>query len=315
MQKAGRAGRRGFDDVGHVVIRMDPQEHDALAPFISRYRKEQYEPVRSSFSLSWNSIVNLLDRHDLEHVRTIVDRSFLNWHRMEQAKLQLSRADRLEEGKPDREPTKRDMKEGRRLRRRAQNAGDKSWLEFLGKRDYLRQIGYISEDDSFNAGARILRHLQIAEIMTTELVLSGMLESLDDATLYGVLCSLCAELPRSVRCEFQVHRRDRALAQQIETIRMSAQVAEAEQVSGQPTTFCPDMMIIGRAWANGDSLETISMMISTPTDYTGSLVGALRRAKDLTSQLIEVYAEDPDRTRVLRDLVKTVSRDEVEVVG
>jgi superfamily II RNA helicase len=315
MQKAGRAGRRGFDEAGHVVIRMDPQDYDGLAPHIARYLNEDYEPVRSSFSLSWNSIVNLLDNHSLDHVRTVVDRSFLTWERVRQAREQLGRADRLEQGKPDRPPTKRDLKEARRLRRRADKAEERSWIEFLQKRDYLRFIGYLAEDDSFNAGAKVLRHLQIAEIMTTELVLSGLLEELDDNTLFGVMCSVCSELPRSVRCDFRVDRKDRELARRIQQIRMSPHVTEAEHITGQETTFSPDMMVLGRSWANGDSLETITMMVHSPTDFTGTLVGALRRAKDLTSQLVDVYAGDPDRAASLRALVKLVSRDEVEVVG
>jgi len=80
MQKAGRAGRRGMDEAGHVVVRLDPDEWDELAPVVDRYRKQAYEPVRSSFNLSWNSVVNLLGRHTLDQVRAIVDKSFLSWH-------------------------------------------------------------------------------------------------------------------------------------------------------------------------------------------------------------------------------------------
>ena len=39
-----------------------------------------------------------------------------------------------------------------------------------------------------------------------------------------------------------------------------------------------------------------------------------RRAKDLAGQLRLVYAEMPERADLFRDLVRKVSRDEVEVV-
>jgi len=57
------------------------------------------------------------------------------------------------------------------------------------------------------------------------------------------------------------------------------------------------------------------MMIITPTDISGDLVSCFRRAKDLAGQLRDVYSDMPDQVAMLRTLIKTVSRDEVEVVG
>jgi superfamily II RNA helicase len=315
MQKAGRAGRRGMDEVGHVVLRMDPDEYPELAPIIERYRKQQYEPVRSSFSLSWNSIVNLLEAHDLEHIRTIVDRSFLAWHRVRVAQEQVERAEQLERAAEDGSGSRKDLKEAGRLRRRADQAGDQCWLEFLHKRDFLRGVGYLAADDSFNAGARVLRHLQISEIFMTELVLSGQLEDLDAATTFGMLCAVTSELPRTVHCNFRYARKDRELMEKVEKVRMSDVVRGAEELTRMPVTFGPDMLPLGRAWCEGQSLEAVMLLITSPTDYAGTLVSSLRRAKDLASQLVDVYAEVPDRAQFYRELVRTVSRDEVEVVG
>lgn len=315
MQKAGRAGRRGMDEVGHVVLRIDPDEYEELLPVIERYRKQQYEPVRSSFTLSWNSIVNLMEAHDLEHIRTIVDRSFLNWHRVQVANEQLVRADALERATGDREPSRRDLKEAGRLRRRADQAGEQCWMEFLHKQQFLESIGYLGADGSFNAGARVLRHLQISEIFMTELVLSGELEGLDAPTTFGVLCAVTSELARTVQCNFRFARKDRELMERIERVRMSDVVRGAEELTKLPVTFGPDMLPLGRAWCDGQSLEAVMALITSPTDYAGTLVSSLRRAKDLASQLIDVYAEDPDRAEFFRTLARTVSRDEVEVVG
>ena len=57
------------------------------------------------------------------------------------------------------------------------------------------------------------------------------------------------------------------------------------------------------------------MDIRCDTDLSGSLITGFRRAKDLISQLATVYRDLPDRHDALRDLVRKVSRDEVEVVG
>ena len=67
--------------------------------------------------------------------------------------------------------------------------------------------------------------------------------------------------------------------------------------------------------AEGRALGEILDQIISPTDISGSLVGAFRRAKDLAGQLRGVWQEeDPELASALRDLIRSVSRDEVEVV-
>jgi hypothetical protein len=41
--------------------------------------------------------------------------------------------------------------------------------------------------------------------------------------------------------------------------------------------------------------------LTSPTDISGDLVGAFRRAKDLAGQLIDVWADDPGRVAMLAD--------------
>jgi superfamily II RNA helicase len=314
MQKAGRAGRRGLDEVGHVVLRMDPDEYTALKPVILRYRKQVYEPVRSSFNLSFNSIVNLLERHGIDAIRTIVDRSFLAWQLRHDAERQLGRAAALERGLDGDPPTKTDLKEARRLRVRAAAAEDATWLQFLERRNYLRDIGYLGPDDVFRAGSKILAHLQIAEILMTEFVLSGELEGLDHATLFGVLCGVCGDLPRAASFDAPIARKTRELLTRLGTIRMSKIVTDAERLTKQPYLWSPELVALGQMWAEGKSLESIMSMLHAQTDLSGTIVSHLRRAKDLAGQLANAYHDIPDRKRQLLDIVRLVSRDEVEVI-
>ena len=74
------------------------------------------------------------------------------------------------------------------------------------------------------------------------------------------------------------------------------------------------MMPLGRAWADGKPLEQVLMMISSPTDWSGTLITGFRRAKDLAGQIMETYNDVPQRRDAMRSLLKAVSRDEVEVV-
>lgn len=308
MQKAGRAGRRGMDKNGHVVIRMDFDDWEKRRPQLERYKRGAYEPVRSSFNLSWNSVVNLLEKHDEAHIRKLIGKSFLCWHLQKEAEVHKKRADMLVDagGKL--------AKEGRRLQKRAAGADERVWNEFQHKVDFLKSVGYLAEDGTFNAGARVLRHLQISEIPMAELVLSGILEDLDPPSLFGVLCAMTNELGRNVQRNFWLQREDKKLGQDIASLVRGGLVAQAAEIAGMPWTWDEDLIPIGRAWAEGKSLQDILLMVHSATDISGDLITGFRRAKDLAGQLEDVYADIPEKKQMIRALVRTVSRDEVEVV-
>ena len=322
MQMAGRAGRRGMDAEGMVVIRSTLDDYSQIAPQLQGYLRADYEPVHSRFSLSFNSVVNLLARHEPDRIREIVEMSFLSFFREGQSDRFVEQAAEIEQalkaqgwdgGKSRRAGVKQQVKRLNKLRRRATSGRNQTWEEFEAKVSFLVDIGYLNEDLEFGAGARVLSKIQISEVFTTELILAGVFEGMEIPQLFGVLCGMCGELPRGVTVPDA--RQQRGLGRTISRIRSSDVVVAAEEMTGQAVTWDHQMITIGKWWAEGNSLGDILEKVRSPTDISGSLVGVFRRAKDLAGQLKDVWREeDPERARELMDLVRSVSRDEVEVV-
>lgn len=73
---AGRAGRRGFDTTGSVVVMQTAYEGPDTAAALALGTPEALE---SQFSVSYAMVANLLRSRTLAQAKTIVDSSFGNY--------------------------------------------------------------------------------------------------------------------------------------------------------------------------------------------------------------------------------------------
>jgi superfamily II RNA helicase len=94
LQMSGRAGRRGMDSVGNVVIGAHPKEPVQMVAELARAKAE---PLESHFLPSYGMVLNLLERRPVELVKELLDRSFGQFlHRRRQSGLGID-DERLDE--------------------------------------------------------------------------------------------------------------------------------------------------------------------------------------------------------------------------
>jgi len=73
LQMSGRAGRRGMDEVGHVVVLNNSFESVDDA---AKLATASADPLASRFTPSYGMVLNLLERHSIDDARDLVERSF-----------------------------------------------------------------------------------------------------------------------------------------------------------------------------------------------------------------------------------------------
>jgi len=73
LQMAGRAGRRGMDQLGHVVTLQTPFEGVKEAAYLATAKAD---PLVSQFTPSYGMVLNLLQTHTLAEAKELVERSF-----------------------------------------------------------------------------------------------------------------------------------------------------------------------------------------------------------------------------------------------
>ena len=73
LQMAGRAGRRGMDELGYVVTLQTPFEGAKEAAYLAT---AEPDPLVSQFTPSYGMVLNLLQTYTLEETRELLERSF-----------------------------------------------------------------------------------------------------------------------------------------------------------------------------------------------------------------------------------------------
>ena len=77
FQMAGRAGRRGLDEIGYVYTVVDfnffsPDEFPTMS-------EADVEPLRSRFTLTYNTVLNLVANYSPEEIRDVLDKNFASY--------------------------------------------------------------------------------------------------------------------------------------------------------------------------------------------------------------------------------------------
>ena len=73
LQMSGRAGRRGMDKLGYVMVVHHPKE---MVTAVAKLAKSEADPLDSNFRPGYGMVLNLLQRHSLESCRLLVEQSF-----------------------------------------------------------------------------------------------------------------------------------------------------------------------------------------------------------------------------------------------
>ncbi len=308
MQMAGRAGRRGIDTVGTVAIRQDFDGYDEVRKPLKRLLAGESEPVESAFNLSFHSVVNLMARFDEETIQELLDKSFRAFQDGRAHAVLEEKVARAADGGEERRQVAAMKRELAFLRRPV------LWENFSRKVAFLKSHGYLGPDGELLVPAKILRQIKIEEIFVTELVMRGVLEDRTAEEIFGIMVGLVQNLPRQAKVFLPDDEKWFGLFQEIESVYESDIVVGAEELVERESTFTPELMPFGERWARGESLSRLLQDIRNPTDLAGDLVGGFRRAKDLVSQVRQVHQEDRQRYDELTDVLRRVTRDEVEVV-
>jgi len=193
-QMTGRAGRRGKDKVGFVVL-VSRNRRDLRKGL--EFTNKTPEPLRSSFRFHYYQILNLLDRFELEEVQEFVKKSFLLYQ--------------IRSGKKKRKVTS-------------------LLLKHLDRRiGLLKELGYLDEDLNLTEEGKwclLLRHE--SSLIISEIIRRNLWNGLEPSSFAGWIGSLASEkAPQKLVTEVNL-RALRKLILEIEALERKWGIASLE---------------------------------------------------------------------------------------
>lgn len=264
QQMTGRAGRRGRDKVGFVVLAPGQFQNPRK---IAELIKAPPDPLESKFRSTYTSLLNLLDAFgSFDQVREIAERSF------------AFRASR------------------RRIANKRHSDGeemlsDRIWDPFERKAAVLDEFGYIDvENQKVTESGKWLADLRIDRpLLVGEALKNGIFDELTPAQAAGLMASVASDADRSYG-EMRASRTMIDILADFEDLVVSVSSVEWKHGVEPAEEINYSAAAAAERWTNGMSWDEL---VDRTSAEEGDLVRLLSRTGEALRQLANLYRSNP----------------------
>jgi superfamily II RNA helicase len=286
-QMGGRAGRRGMDPVGYVVV-LETAYEGAFE--VASLASSPVEDLKSSFSASYIMVLNLTSRFSWESCKNLVTKSFLRFEKHQEIKSLKNTEYQLSETLERKLDDKKEKKTTKRLKKIHEELHvleNIPWPDFEKTSKVLLKMGYLNEG-SMKPTEKGLWALDLRSdniLFLAELINRKILEELSPYELAGVCCAIAGQ---EMRFESQ-SKNSWAITEKIENCvrKIYTVISELSEIQYEfdvdyRIPFIPSYIELGFDWTSVYDWEELKGKYQTDE---GDLVKILRQASDLLKQI------------------------------
>jgi superfamily II RNA helicase len=297
LQMSGRAGRRGMDRQGHVVVVASPFQTVAEA---QRLATAPPDPLGSHFTPTYGMVLNLLQRHSLADAEYLVTRSFGQFL---EERRQARRSARVRSARQER--ARRDAAAGT-------PAPSGIWARFLRLKDVLHEYRYLEGDRPTRRGIIAAALRAEHELLIAEALFSGILDTLSPSCLAAVGTALVSEeLRRSAWVKVLATGAAARAIQEVVRLAREVRAVQNRHRVDLPTRVYPEAAGLTQLWA--EDADWDYLMTLTNLDE-GDVVRLLRRTLDLLEQIAHAPLLEECVRSLARDAALALNREPVREI-
>lgn len=268
-QMAGRAGRRGMDEEGFVFLRINPYKVDLAS--VERVLYGEYEPITSQLNSCYATLLNLYQLKKEEAITSIYPFSFHFYQK---------------------DPFQR-----------------KQTLELLKRKmSLLKDMKYIIEED-ISWKAELASRVYSFELPIGELYEKGILEGLDEGTLFILVSSLVYE-PRKGEKRPKLSKKVRKLKREADRLIKDIHRKERSfRIYPLSKKFYFHISEAARAWIEGTNFYKLDQYCFLDE---GEIVRYFRMSIQVLREILSSKAIREDFKKKIRRCIERVNRDVID---
>lgn len=310
-QLTGRAGRRGMDTHGSAVIPYSPWE-----PFESSFQRITGEllPVTSAFVIRYNSVLNLWQPGDVQHLRRICASSlreyqrYMRWELDELHRLELHHNKAKKSGKKKKGAASDGATlalEKRREKIGAYPLSRAGAAELDGTIFALRALGFIGQDDQLTLKGRLLRSIfHPVGALIIELIIQGILDELTVSELAEVCSWFTFNTDKRVKNRNVVHAKLVQVRRQLWHIVQHINGVEQRAAINFTPGIAPEFHGVALAWSRGMSLSGLMNRIDLAE---GDILMSINQTIDLLQQVQAAVGQVLDNRTIWAQMSPTTT--------
>lgn len=263
-QMAGRAGRRGMDKVGFILV--IPGRHLDIA-LVKKLVLSEPEALKSRITVNSSMMLNLLLSHDPEGVKSLLRQSFAAFHENP---------------------------------RRAARAHSRLLKSFQKHLNLLEELGYVESDGAPTYDGRWTARLRLDQpLLIAELIRTGELDNLAPEELAALLAPFAMDKDKDILVSKQLWDFTRPLWKKfrraMRRLKPLVQFMISREFDPPPIMFWPAAAVF--LWADGVDWTEFTTHVGADE---GDLAMLILRSADHLRQLRAVEDEMPDLAETAR---------------
>ena len=276
LQMAGRAGRRGMDEVGYVVTVQTPFEGAKEAAHLAT---STADPLVSQFAPSYGMVMNLLQTHSLDQARVVAIESEMNQHpvsKMSDRGAVFKKVNRLEQLQRQIDFQQKVVNERRQ----------RHWQEFMSLVNILQAYDCLQETQPADKGKVVAALRGENELWLALSLISGELDNLAPHHLATVCAAIVSENSRPDNwIKFGLSPTVEDALDGLREVRRQLTQVQRRHLVDIPAWLDYELTGLVEQWALG--MEWFELCQNTNLDE-GDIVRLMRRTIDLLYQIPHV---------------------------